>query len=171
MRQKIPALLISLLAAIYLANAINNALPRPPARLQYDRTVTLTGTLAREFDMAFVGDSYAPTQDATGAELAAAEALRNHPASGPVLRAPIPHLILRLDKPVTVQKGGGGSFPAERDVMEIDLGDLASGQFHIYGEALGNERYTVTGRLLHASTEHQLRAVTLEVADIRPAGG
>ena len=171
MRQKIPGLVLSLLMAVCLANAIDRAIPegtqQEQGRLQYDRTVTLTGTLSREFDMAFVGGSYAPTENAGAAELASAEALRYHPSKAPQLRAPIPHLILRLDQPVEVQKGKGETAPAEREVSEIDLGDLPDGEFHVYAEALGQGRYAVTGRLLHASTEHQLRAITLAVADIK----
>ena len=169
MRQKIPALLISLLGAIFLANAINKALPSaPPQPLQYDRAVTLTGTLTQEFDMAFVDASVAPLKDPAVAEMVATEARRDHPG-GTTLRAPIPHLILRLDKPVSVQ-AAGNALPAARDIAEIDLGDIPSGQFHLYGVATGSGRYTVTGTLSHASNEHHLRPLVLQVAEIKPAG-
>ncbi|HWB60500.1 MAG TPA: hypothetical protein VG733_13475 [Chthoniobacteraceae bacterium] len=171
MRQKLSALGISLLAAICIVNAINRALParQPvPPRLQYDRTVTLTGSLSREFDMAFVDGSLAPTKDADAAEKVAGEELRDNPSGTPVLRAPIPHLILRLDKPITVQKNGNDGFPAEQNITEIDLGDVPYGRFQIYADSLDNGRhFAVTGTLSHSSTDHHLRAITLNVADIR----
>jgi hypothetical protein len=165
MRQKIPALIVSLLAAIYIANAIDKAFPAETRRVEYDKLLTLAGTVTREYDMSFVNGGRSPVTDPREAARIAAEYRRAHPADKSHLHEPIPHLILHLDKPIAVQKGiGDGLHDAQRAVREIDLGTAG-----VPDQALGSRLFAVTGKLRGADTVHHLRPVVMEVVSILPA--
>ena len=168
MRQKIPALIISLLAAISLANAINKSLPAEQQRVDYDKPVTLTGVIIREWDMSFVDSDQSPLQDPKEV----ARVVAAHPADkSKLLHNPVLHLILRLDAPITVQKGADyGLHPEERAVHEIDIGGGPADKLQIAVNAFGKLRFTITGKLSHANTVHHLRSIMMEVAAIKPVG-
>lgn len=165
MQQKIPALVVSLIIAIYLANAIDRAFPAEPARGEpapYGELITLTGTITREYDMAFVDSDQGPLSDPDKVARAVADYRRTHPADPSRLHEPIPHFILHLEKPLAVREGErDGLHPAEEAVSEIDLGSVA-----VDDKDLGKRRFQVTGKLWHANTVHHLRAIMMEVKSI-----
>ena len=162
MRQKIPALIISLIMAVYLANAIDKAIPAEPKQLQYSEVITLTGTITREYDMSFVDSDQGPLSDPDKVARAVADYKHTHPANKSRLHESVPHFILHLDNSITVREGAKDDLhPAERAVSEIDLGSVA-----VDDKDLGKRRFQVTGKLWHANTVHHLRPIMMEVGAV-----
>lgn len=163
MQKKIPALVVSLIIAIYLANAIDRAFPAEPGKgVPYGGLITLTGKITREYDMSFVDSDQGPLGDPDKVARAVADYKRTHPADKSRLHEPIPHFILHLDKPISVREGErDGVHPAEGAVSEIDLGPVA-----VPEKDLGKREFAVTGKLWHANTVHHLRPIMMEVKSI-----
>ena len=135
-----------------------------PKVLSYGKPVSLTGTVVREFDLAFVDSDHSPTQDVKEVTRVVAEAKRKRPADESKLHEPSPHLILRLDHPVSLQVDG--TQPKEANVSEIDLG----GSEHRFKEKeLGKARFVASGSLWHAETVHHLRPVMMNVISLEHA--
>lgn len=169
MNQKIHALIISLIVATSVVVAIDRSLPVEPQALEYDKQVTLSGSLTREYDMSYIDSDLSPMTDPDAVERAVIEARRKHPADKPALHAAIAHFILHLDKPIALRNGpADGLHPAAQEIVEIDLGSIPPAQFQLFADALGKTRFTIAGKLWHANTVHHLRAIMMEVVDIVP---
>jgi hypothetical protein len=165
MYHKIHVPTIRLIAVIFLVVTVNNVLPAEPKLVDYDKPVTLTGVIIREWDMSFVDSDQSPLQDPKEV----ARIVATHPVDKSRPHTPVLHLILHLDTPITVQKGADdGLHPEERAIYEIDLGGGPADKLRIVGKALGKGHFVVTGKLWHAETVHHLRNIMMEVTDIKP---
>lgn len=160
----------SLLFAAIAAIAIAAGAPPAggPQAVEYDKPVTLTGTITREYDMSFVDSDQGPLSDPKEVARVVAQARKEHPVDNSRPHDPIPHYILHLDKPITVPEGAHDDLhPEERNVSEIDL----DGTTTVPVDALGKGKFVVTGKLWHAETVHHLRPIEMTVSSLKPAGG
>jgi hypothetical protein len=135
-----------------------------PERLVLGEPVALTGTIIREFDMSFVDSDLGPIQDPKEVARAVAEARRRNPVDESRPHKPSPHLILRLDKPISVRTQSGED--EKRNISEIDLGGSAH---RIQEKEFGKTRFVVSGTLWRAETVHHLRPVMMEVTTLKRA--
>lgn len=156
------------LAALFSAG-IATAFADNSREVDYGKPVTLAGTITAEYDMSFVDSDLSPLKDPKAVARAVADAERKHPHGKSKLKRPVRHFILRLDQPLVIREGtDDGLHPEMHNVREIDLGTPAMGRYRIPDEALGKVRFTVTGRLWHASTVHHLRPIMMDVTQLRP---
>ncbi|MHA3770053.1 hypothetical protein ACXR0O_00785 [Verrucomicrobiota bacterium sgz303538] len=149
-------LLLIMVGSIYAADSES---------LSYEKPVSLTGTIVREFDMSFVDSDLGPIQDPKEVARAVAEARRKHPIEESKPHEPFPHFILRLEKPISLRaESADGLHPEERNISEIDLGGSVQG---VTEKDLGKTRFVVSGTLSDAMTVHHLRPVIMQVITLK----
>jgi hypothetical protein len=117
--------------------------------------------------MSFVDSDIGPLNNPEEVARAVAEARRRHPVDKSRPHNPIPHLILRLEKPISIkEKPGEPLYPEERNISEIDLGGTGN---RVRKDQLGHTRFIVTGTLWHAHNVHHLRPIQMSVSSLEPA--
>lgn len=158
--QRLPTRLVPLIMAgsIYAVDSES---------LSYEKPVSLTGIIVREFDMSFVDSDLGPIQDPKEVARAVAEARRKQPIEESKPHDPAPHFILRLKNPISIRAESGDEFhPEERNISEIDLGGSVQG---VTEEELGKTRFVASGTLSRANTVHHLRPVMMQVIRLKRA--
>jgi len=138
-----------------------------PQWVDYDKPISLEGTINREFDMSFVDGDMSPLTDPKEVAKAVAKAKQEHPAKDWKPHDPSPHWILHLDEPISVRSGPTDDLhPEERNIQEIDLSGNGIWKIEIPHGTLGKARFRITGRLFHSVTVHHLRTIVMDVTDV-----
>ncbi len=139
---------------------------RSPNPSHFGKPVTLGGTVIREFDMSFVDSDLSPIRNPAEVAQAVAEAKSKHAADPARVGKPVPHLILQLERPITVTSADPVHTKAH-EIREIDL--LGGGANGVTEKELGKARFVVSGTLWEAETVHHLRPVIMIVTGIERA--